>query len=237
MTSADAATRNLEHSEVVMSLHALAAAIHDVRVRTREEVARLLHDDVGQMLAMTKLELDPWVREHRSNDSADVAQRVVRNVDRAIEVIRKLSTQLFDEDCDIWALLVRVYNDLGELERRASISGQIMVAASFEELSNVSIECATVAQRVVNEALHNVEKHSGGDFVRISFAIVDQLLHLKVEDNGCSIPPHAEGLGLRVMRKRVEEFNGRLNIVGGTWSGDRGTTVEAILMTRSRLSA
>ena len=84
--------------------------------------------------------------------------------------------------------------------------------------------------RVAQEALTNVERHSGATRVSIDVRGHSRGATMRISDNGCGLPQGSEasqsansGLGLRNMQERIEQLDGTLRIL----SSKSGTVIEA----------
>ena len=99
------------------------------------------------------------------------------------------------------------------------------------ELENdfvLSPELRLVIMRLVQEACHNIMKHSGASKAKIGFCTANGRLELKIEDDGkgFDLAEAGSGNGLKNMRKRVKDAGGDLEIESGP---GKGTGVRALL--------
>ena len=99
-----------------------------------------------------------------------------------------------------------------------------------EELDRLPADVETAVFRIIQEALTNIQRHSGSTVARIRLEEDDDVLHLAVEDEGHGMPAHlrdpervfaASGVGIAGMRERAIELGGNLRIE----SRDNGTAV------------
>jgi signal transduction histidine kinase len=86
----------------------------------------------------------------------------------------------------------------------------------------------TCVYRVVQEALHNCQKHAGATSVRVAMRQSDNQLEVEIRDDGRGFDQearrqaqHPAGLGLLGMRERVEMLGGTLDISSAPGSGTR----------------
>jgi signal transduction histidine kinase len=88
-------------------------------------------------------------------------------------------------------------------------------------------ETETTVYRLVQEALSNAARHSGGSLVRVEVAERDDVVHVSVADNGHGFNPATTsgGFGLRGMRERVQLAGGSMSI----HSSSDGSVVRAHL--------
>src|SRR5204862_3347313 len=88
----------------------------------------------------------------------------------------------------------------------------------------------TAVFRIVQEALTNIQRHSGSTVARIRLEAEGDHLHLEVEDEGRGMPPHlrdgqrifaAYGVGIAGMHERARELGGSMRVE----SREKGTAV------------
>jgi len=88
-------------------------------------------------------------------------------------------------------------------------------------------DAAVQLYRIAQEALTNIERHSGATRVRIDLRGHRNGVTLRIADNGAGLKPDQEqsglGLGLRNMQERIEQLDGTLRILSST----SGTVIEA----------
>jgi len=122
-------------------------------------------------------------------------------------------------------------------DEMAANSGVAVQFAEDTEPVEVSEDTALCVFRVMQEALQNSVKHSGGRKVDVRLRQDASSVTLWVADDGAGFDPasaHSTGLGLMTMRERVELSGGRLRIISEPACG---TMVEAIVPARSSLPA
>lgn len=94
--------------------------------------------------------------------------------------------------------------------------------------NNLSADVSLGLFRVMQEAMHNIAKHSQASKIDVELIGTPQSLHLTITDNGVGFSPKAphakSGLGLTSMRERLHLLGGRFTIVS---KPGRGTRVEA----------
>jgi signal transduction histidine kinase len=100
-----------------------------------------------------------------------------------------------------------------------------------DDLGRLDRDVETTLFRILQEALTNVHRHSGGSMARITLQVDAEQVQLQISDNGKGIPEErlrrlredgsAAGVGLAGMRERVRELGGSLAIN----SASPGTTI------------
>lgn len=186
----------------------------------RERVALELHDGLGQILTSISLFASD-LHEEVEERSKPRAMRVNDLARRAIADSRQL----------VWSLRPPELERLGlvpALRRLADdVSKPDLTVDLLEEIGDVRLEpeSEAVVYRVVQEAVHNAQKHAGASAISILLQRHDGQLTTLVEDNGKGFDPTAvaldSGLGLIGMRERAELVRGELVVESATNAGTR----------------
>ncbi len=208
------------------ALQALTWRLAQAEERERRRVARGLHDDVGQLLALAKLYLGQVSGDGLAEASAEHIDEARRMIQQAIDSIRSLTFELSSP------VLYEVGLDaaLRGLGRRLMAENQIRFRFETDDAPRPLCEETRVALfRVGRELLHNVAKHARADEVRVSLANVGDHVELVVEDDGAgfdateagqSFGP-AGGFGLFSIREQLDHIGGRLEVVSRPGHGTR----------------
>jgi signal transduction histidine kinase len=220
--------RRLRHSET--TLKDLSRHLINAQEDERKRIARELHDDFGQRLALLKIEL-----EMLSQDNAHVQrlsgreplQNLLANVADLARDIQDLSHRLHSSKLQY----IGLKGALRDLGRQISKQHQISIDLRTSDLTYpVPDETALCFYRVAQEALHNAAKHSGASQVVVAVSGKKALLKMRITDNGHGFD-QAEtslGLGLASMRERLQMIGGNLEVVSRPGGGTR-LTAEAPL--------
>jgi PAS domain S-box-containing protein len=210
-------------------LRDLGAREDSVREEERRRVAHMLHDELGQLLTSTKLELIPTVGLFRATAGskdmhiADRLQAVAGLVDVAIETVQRVSAELRPATLAQLGIAEAVRYEALLFEQRTKIRCRVSVTpARFQ----IDPERASAVYRILVEALINVSRHAGAGAVQISLKRTAGAVVLTVRDNGRGIAPeeidHPTTMGLLGMRERALAVGGHVRIANG---GRRGGTV------------
>jgi len=186
----------------------------------RERVALELHDGLGQILTSISL----FASDLHEEVGAEAKPRAMRVNDLARRAIAD-SRQL------VWSLRPPELERLGlvpALRRLADdVSLPELTVDLLEEIGDIRLqpESEAVVYRVVQEAVHNAQKHSGASAISILLQRHDGRLTTLVEDNGRGFDPAAiepgRGLGLIGMRERAELVRGALVVESAPRAGTR----------------
>ncbi len=197
-----------------MTRKLIAAQEHE-----RARIARELHDDINQRLAMLALEL-----EQLEDNPSEVRSRV--------QELRKQTTEISN---DVQALSHELHSS--KLEYLGAVGGIKSWGKEFGERQGIQIEFKSAEVqtsvppeiglclfRVLQEALHNAAKHSGVKRIEVQLREDSGEIHLIVSDLGTGfdleMAMQGRGLGLTSMQERVRLVNGIIEIrskpMGGT---------------------
>ena len=183
----------------------------------RSRIARDLHDDASQRLALLAIELD----QLPAQALADRARALSGDLHR-------MAHQLHPAILDQLGLLPAARRFAAELAARHGIAVEVTSEAWPETLPR---EAALVLYRVMQEALQNAIKHSGAARVEVVFRGGSRGgLLLRVRDGGRGFSlaglEAAHGLGLAGMRERLRLVGGELRVESVP---EQGTIIDAWL--------
>jgi two-component system, NarL family, sensor kinase len=207
------------------ALRTLAARLLTAQEEERRRLAREMHDDWTQRLAI--LSFDVAELEKHVGDPA-AAHPLLRSMrDRLVslsEDVHALSRQLHPAILDDLGLAEALRSECAAFSRREGITVAYSVAGGTPTLPRAVALCV---YRVVQEALRNLAKHAAVREARVTLATLGPELVLQVCDAGVGFEPRAQrtalGLGLASMEERVRLVRGTLAINSAP---GRGTTVE-----------
>jgi PAS domain S-box-containing protein len=211
------ATRHIRHS-----YNELAGKIVTVQESERSRIARELHDDLGQQVALlaSKLELGAHSRH-----------RMLAGLTDARKNLQELATSIHNLSHDLHPAkltLLGLGPTLETLCRNVSIESGLPISFDGDGIpAQVPQETALCVFRVTQEALQNAVKHGASRSIEVNVTGTHEHLTLRVIDNGAGFDPLASrtaGIGLLTMRERVELVGGKLRI---ETSHGRGTMIEA----------
>ena len=200
------------------ALSEMSRKLVQAQEQERARIARELHDDINQRLAMLGIEL-----ERLQDNPSEVRSRV--------QELRKQTTELSN---DVQALSHDLHSS--QLEYLGAVAGMKSWCKEFGERQGMEIDCRHDVRstlpaeiglclfRVLQEALHNAAKHSGVKRIEVQLREDSREIHLIVRDSGMGFDVEAvkqgKGLGLTSMRERIRLVNGTIDIqskpMGGT---------------------
>src|SRR5947207_12695994 len=206
-------------------LNKLAAKLIHAQEEERRRIAREMHDDWTQRLAILSI------------DAAQLEKQLGRP-DQALPILRSMHEKLVELSEDVHALSRQLHpsivDDLGLVDALrsecASFSRREGIAVSYNPEpfpTPLAKDRALCIYRVAQEALRNVAKHAGVRHARVSLFADGKELVLRVEDKGAGFDASATrsqaGLGLSSVQERVRLVGGRHTI---TSAPGQGTSIE-----------
>jgi two-component system CheB/CheR fusion protein len=207
-------------------LRALAASLFTSQEDERRRVARELHDEVSQALAVIEDEVEQLGTgpETEGTELRAKLNGLRHRVSELSEEVRRISKGLHPsvlEDLGLAEALRQLVRDFGERE------GMLVTFADRAVPAVIPVGPAAALYRIAQEALRNVAKHAGKTHVKVTLVGIDHVLQLSVRDLGEGFDTgevRGRGLGLVSMEERARWVGGSLRIES---TPGEGTSVEA----------
>jgi PAS domain S-box-containing protein len=213
-----------ERKQVEGQLHALSARLINAQEEERARLARELHDDLSQEIAVLSVAASNLKRHMDESDSAaqEQSDRIQERLLRVAEKIRLLSHNLHPAMLEYSGLEAALKKYCSDFTTLTGMTVAFQAHGSFEHLPKPVAMCV---YRVAQEALQNVSKHAHVDQAQVALTRDAECLRLTVSDQGTGIDSLAAvspGLGLVSMKERARMVGGAVNI---ETSPHRGTTL------------
>ncbi|MFE8100233.1 signal transduction histidine-protein kinase/phosphatase UhpB [Brenneria goodwinii] len=221
---------NLSLQNQLARNHRLAERLLETEESVRREVARELHDDIGQTITAIRTQAGILQRLAPENDGVKQSGALIETLSLGIyDSVRRLLGRLRPRQLDDLSLEQAMRSLMREMELEArGIVSRLTWQIDETQLSESQ---RVTLFRVCQEGLNNIVKHANADTVMVQCWNKDHQLLLMIEDDGCGLPPNSDqtGLGLTSMRERVSALGGSLTI-----SCTRGTRVTVSLPLRNQ---
>jgi two-component system, chemotaxis family, CheB/CheR fusion protein len=180
-------------------------------------MARELHDDLGQRVALLGVSVDHAL--HQGRIDRETAEAIRSQIHEMSAGLRAVSHRLHPSIIADLGLAAALQN-LVEQERTA---GRAVVLEEGAAQVAVPLNTATALYRIVQEALHNAAKHAPGAAVSISLTATSNEALLRVQDKGPGFSlgdaSIRGGLGLISMQERARLVGGNLLLTTQPGSG------------------
>lgn len=212
---------NAEGRAAELSRHLIEAQEEE-----RKRISRELHDEAGQGLMVLRLYLGRLITEAADRGSAARIEEAMGMLDRTIGDLRRIIARLSPRVLDELGLTAAIRKEARLLSKGAGIAGTIDLPA---DLNDIPHETEVVIYRTVQEALHNVAKHSKATRFSVRLELENANLLLRIEDDGAGFisKPNFQGsFGLLGMRERIAALGGTVRIRSRL---GRGTRIRVML--------
>ncbi len=190
----------------------------------RARLARELHDDLNQGLALLAVELDMFGQQPPASRS-EVSKRILdlsEQVKNLSSSVHRLSHELHPAKLEQLGLVAAVRGLCRELGAARNVSIEFETHAVPRSVPD---EIALCLYRIVQEGLQNVIKHSRSATAKVELTSNDKELCLIVSDQGCGfdlvVATDDGSLGLVSMRERVRLVGGRISVESRKNEGTR----------------
>jgi len=223
-------------------LRFLTSQLLSAQERERKRISMELHDELGQSLAVLKLQIRAIERglEDDQQDLKAQCRELLHYLDGVIDDIRRLSRDLSPailEDLGLQSALQYLIN---------AVSKHYSISQSFEveDLDHLfPADAQIIIYRIFQECLTNISRHAGATEVSIAVRERDGLISLVFEDNGAGFDPtrvlarraSGRGLGLAALDERARMLGGALEIRSQPGCGTRVTCVIPVDQGKSAL--
>ena len=178
--------------------------------KEKNNVATELHENINQILAVAKMQLDFSVHDITNTDLS--IKKSYENIEKALQEIRKLSHSLATPSLKEYNLIEAI-NDLindaaSESNVKLKFKNNLKKGIKIPDEINVNI------YRLAQEQLNNVFQHAKASTVKIQISSDEKGIYLLIEDDGIgfSMDETKFGLGLKNIEGRVKLYSGKLTV-------------------------
>lgn len=216
-----------ERKQAEETLGNLARKMIEAQDQERARIARDLHDDVVQRIALVAVELQQ-MQNSLPNSVAKLRARIRKLHKRVVEVsssVQTMSHELHSSKLEYLGIVGTARSFCKEFSERQKLEVEFK---NHDVPRSLSPEVSLALFRVLQEALHNAAKHSRVRHFQVELWGTSEHIHLAVSDLGVGFDAETakigRGLGLTSMKERLRLVNGELTIESRP---NRGTTVHA----------
>ncbi len=209
-----------------LELRELAKHLQTVREAEKDHLARELHDQLGALLTVAKLDLEGLRK--RVEQTPDVAARLERLGSRLNEVI-VLKRKMVEDMRPSALTMLGLRSTLQQHCRDMAEAMNLPFRVNIDDVS-LPAETELVMFRFVQEALTNMAKYSNAKNVAVTLHRVDNRVDISVSDDGVGFDSElalAGHHGLTGMRYRIDSLGGTMTLK--TEPG-KGTTMHATIV-------
>ena len=224
VTSQKEASRKIADS--YQAIRKLTEHLQKVRDEERTHIAREIHDELGQQLAVLKMDLF-WLKKNAEQSIDERTQKVndlLGLIDDMIKSVRKISFDLRPISIDDLGLSNAFEQFLKGFEIKSGIKTNL-IAPEDDNINDSNIKNALY--RIFQESLTNISRHSKATLVVVTLDITSEFIYLKIVDNGVGFNEidvaQKKTLGIIGMKERAAILGGNYFIKSKL---DEGTMIE-----------
>ncbi len=204
------------------ALSNISSRLIEAQEQERTRIARDLHDDINQRLALLAIELER-LKIDIPDSNVEVLSRMDELRKHTSEIatdIQALSHELHSPRLEYLGIVAAMRGFCQEFGEKQKLEIDFR---SHDLPSPVPPDTSLCLFRVLQEALHNAAKHSGSARFAVRFWGTPGEIHLTISDSGVGFDLDAalkgRGLGLISMHERVRLVNGTISIASKPMSG------------------
>ena len=219
------------------ALSSVSRRLIEAQEQERARIARDLHDDVAQRLALLAVELER-VQEHPPDSVAEARFQMGKLREQTLEVlndVQALSHELHSSKLEYLGIVAAMRTFCREFGEQQKVE---ITFENHDVPSSLAPEISLCLFRVLQEAIHNAAKHSGVRHFQVQLWGTSGEIHLKVRDLGGGFDAETarkgRGLGLTSMQERLRLVSGNLSIES---QPHQGTTIHARVPLGSAISS
>jgi signal transduction histidine kinase len=206
------AERSVRESEAILS--SISARLIEAQEQERSRIARELHDDIGQRLALLDIELSQV--QQSLPESAALYLPISELRKQTTEIasdLQSLSHELHSSRLQLLGLAAAMRTFCKEFSEQQGV--KIDLKADDLQVP-ISPDTSLCLFRILQEALSNAAKHSGAKRFDVRLWGTPTEVHLTVSDTGSGFdvkgPRSMRGLGLISMEERLKIVKGTLSV-------------------------
>ena len=206
------------------ALEKVSGQLIEAQEKERSRIARDLHDDICQRLAVLSMEID---RANRStNGSQEATKKSLQDIRKHCSEIgrdvQSLSHQLHSSTLDYLGIVAAIQGFCEEFSKQHEVNIEF---SDRNVPTNLPKDVSLCLFRVTQEALHNAVKYSRVKQFTVQLSGMEGAVQLVVSDAGAGFDveeaKRRKGLGLLSMQERIHFLHGSFSLESKPWQGTR----------------
>ncbi len=198
--------------ERTAELRALAASLMKVQEAERKQMARDIHDELGQSLTELNLGISALKSDHEDDALQQRLTELREITTRTIQSVQRFAAELRPPLLDRLGLIPALESRIEQFRKRGGVQASLRVTPAHLEVSD---HCATQVYRIVQEALTNVARHAIATRVQVHVRATESGVAVTVRDNGIGFAAGrgaSPSLGLLGMRERAAMIGAQIRV-------------------------
>jgi two-component system NarL family sensor kinase len=152
----------------------------EIQEQTFQEIAREIHDNVGQMLSLAKMGLGTLDLE-KSNESKSSILEISDILEKALVDLRHMSRSMNSEVIKNGGLIKSIESQVGYIQRGGRYNIHFTVNGAHIKMAETK---EIILFRITQEAVNNIIKHAQASDICITLCYTGEMLIMEVKDNG-----------------------------------------------------
>ena len=202
----------IDNLQQKIKIERLKASIN-AEERERTRIGRELHDGVGGLLSVARMNFELAKKANGNEDNADFGDGLHLLEEATVE-LRQAAYNLMPEVLLNQGLASAVQ---AFCEKMASKSSTAITFQAIGERKNITSAFDLPVYRIIQELVHNIIKHAHAKHALVQLNFQEAgALSITIEDDGIGLPPNAfensKGMGLKNMKERLNDLGGKLDV-------------------------
>lgn len=211
--------------ESFTAIRELSEHLQNIREEERAHMAREIHDELGQLLTVLKMDVS-WLNKRVVSTEPGIKEKfteLLEMLDTTVKTVRRIASELRPTLLDDLGLVAAMEWHLEEFEKRSGIAKEFnnsVTEVTIDDSMKIGLF------RILQESLTNVARHSQAQKVNVGLEKNNGHIILKITDNGKGFDTSRttrKTLGLLGMKERTEMMGGEYQIKS---KPGEGTVVE-----------
>ena len=194
----------------------------EVQEQTLNRVSQEIHDNIGQILSLVKLNINKALTEPDKISPSNLTS-TKELVQKAIQDLRTISKTLNSGYLNKTPLAESLQQDLALVKQSGACDAQLHVEGTEQDLD---AQKKLVVYRMTQELLNNALKHSQASLIQVFITFTEKEMRLRVEDNGVGLGTKTKkvsGTGLGNLHVRAQIIGGKFSIADREGGGTQAT--------------
>lgn len=195
-----------------------------VESKTRKDIGKDLHDNLGSKLAVVQIMLESFRRKSKDsvNETQEKLLKAIQLVDDSCNDLRTISRNLVNAGVNETGLVDSIAALCNNITENTSL--KVVFRPDKEPVfSNVTWRKNILA--TISLLMHNILSHSEANEAEVIVGGTEENISIVVQDNGVGFDyttlKYAEGIGLQNARERIETMKGTIKVVSEKGNGTR----------------
>lgn len=184
----------------------------EMQEQTFNFISEEIHDNVGQVLSLSKVQLS--ILDESNQFNRELISDIKENTSKALEELRDIAKSLSTDRIQTFDIIQCVDEEIYRINK----SGLVKITLDKEgTTTGIQEAYKLILFRIIQESLQNIVKHAKASEVKIKFRGNEQSCQIHIEDNGKGfnleeVVKNNNGLGLKNMQKRIALIGGALDL-------------------------